>query len=158
MNILAVTLLPLVFTPGHYGQTDPHFRHNFAMRPNFKIVQNPDIFMCALKSPLDDSWQASLPRLDRSTGPNKQLMMQKVSKRVLWNHTVLRFHWHEDTCAVPESAGPLIEVRQRAAAAMSRPLRDEDAFAVRSWAKTGLVAACSRPGYGRDDPCSSSSC
>lgn len=141
---------------GHYGQTDPHFRHNFALRPNFKIVQNPDIFMCALKSPLDDSWQASLPPLDRRTGPNKLLMMQKVAKRVLWNHTVLRFHWHEDTCRAPaEKIGPLSEVRQRAATAMSRPLRDDDAFAVRSWAKTGPVAACSRPGYG---PCSSSSC
>mmetsp|Transcript_6268 Transcript_6268/g.10236 ORF Transcript_6268/g.10236 Transcript_6268/m.10236 type:complete len:375 (-) Transcript_6268:49-1173(-) len=144
---------------GHYGQTDPHFRHNFVLRPHFKIVQNPDIFMCALKSPLDDSWQASLPQLDRSTRPNKQLMMQKVSRRVMWNHTVLRFHWREDSCVAPvPSAGRGSEVRQWAAAAMSRPQRDEDAFAVRSWAKTGPVAACTRPDYSHNDPCSSSSC
>ena len=63
------------------------------------------------------------------------------------------------TCVAPvNSAGPVSEVQQWAAAAMSRPLRDEDAFAVRSWAKTGPVAACSRPGYGHNDPCSSSSC
>ena len=130
-------------------------------------MQHSDIFMCMLKSPLDDKWQASFPKLSRDTVPNKKLMKKKVSRRVPWNHTVLRFDWSEDTCERALSTTgslshslthTLSKVRQRAVAVMQRPISDEDSFAVRSWAKTGPVAECVRKGYEDSSACSSNGC
>jgi hypothetical protein len=148
---------------GHYGQTDPHFRYNFARKPNFSIVQNQDIFMCVVKSRTDDAWQAVLPKLDRNTAPNKKLIKMKMNKRVLWNHTVLRFRWHEDLCLVPGGGGTVTaaesssqssiissrgaeehaEVRRQVVVVMQQPIRATNAFSMRSWAKDAASSACS---------------
>lgn len=142
-----VIVFVLTFHLGHYGQTDPHFRHNFVQKTQFSIVQNADIFMCVVKSPTDDILQASLPKLDRNTVPNKHLIHMKKKKRVMWNHTILRFQWHEDSCiptptptlpltaAAQEETETHAEVLQRVAVLMQAPLSSQHAFPIRSWAK-----------------------
>lgn len=120
--------------------------------------------MCVVKSPTDDALQALLPSLDRNTLPNKKLISLKKKKRVLWNHTILRFRWHEDTCAARGAAeGDLVaqpetqaeaaaalhvaypEVSQRVADLMRAPLTGQHVFVLRNWAKY-LDAACKGSG------------
>ena len=145
---------------GHYGQTDPHFRHNFAQRPDFEIVQNKDIYMCTVKSPMDDSMQSLLPKLDRNTAPNKKLIKMKLSRRVLWNHTILRFRWHEDDCKFPTSLYSLKnypEVDHQVSAMMQSPIDKYHAFPIRSWAK-GIVCDKGSGSIDPHDPCNVIGC
>jgi hypothetical protein len=159
---------------GHYGQTDPHFRYNFGRRPQHRIVQLDKVYMCALKSPLDDSWQRLLPKLDRDLEPNKNLIKKKMAKKIPWNHTVIRFRWHEDSCVeAPGAAGgggvhpisslsqPYPEVRAQVADVMRQAIRPESAFFVRSWAKDPVNRACSAAASASldpDEPCNSIGC
>lgn len=114
--------------------------------------------MCVVQSPTDDKWQAMLPKLDRNTVPNKHLLKQKMHRRIPWNHTVLRFRWHEDHCVASSVVDEKnSDVLKQVAAAMRNPISATDAFAVRSWAKSG-PGACVGVGPTTSGPCSSSGC
>lgn len=122
---------------GHYGQTDPHFRYNFALR--FSIVQHHNIYMCVVKSSADDMFKELLPKLDRNTLPNEKLFRLKRKKIVNWNYTMLRFHWQEDRCDTQiknlenQTRYPVVESELRKY--LSKPLMPQDAFPLRYWAK-----------------------
>jgi hypothetical protein len=100
--------------------------------------------MCVVKSTADDDLQALLPQLDRNTAPNKKLIKLKINKKLFWNHTMLRFNWHEDFCVSSVSKkldGRYSEANKMMTKMMAKSPNTRNAFAMRNWAKN-IQNAC----------------
>ncbi|RYH03668.1 hypothetical protein EON65_47295 [archaeon] len=95
---------------GHYGKTDVHFRYRAKSIYNVSLNVIPDPLLCRLSVNDNSSEHFSLNEahgnkavftahaknivLNRSAEFNGRLFKMKVSHKIDWNDTIVRFSWH----------------------------------------------------------------